>query len=990
MTRQIVWKEAREQGAVLLALVGLGAGLMAATAILGGTTGAAEGLTFRTVNYTGRVLLVMLVMTAGIVAGGSLFAGEREQGTFTFLDHLPVSRWRVWWRKVLAGAVLAGGASLALLLAAGLAGQLGGTSERVLVGWALAVLVLTAVGFGWGVFGSTRADSSLGACGLGLAGALAAAALAGPVFLLVWAVGRDFLTQVVGFSRGDDGGVFGLTLIWMLVFVPLPLAALLYAAPDRSRRLAEQGIRPVAGAGFNLPLPRRPRVRGRVKPGRLGWLLWRQLRGPVAVHAAVALAVGFLCVPWTDQWPAAFLWPAATLVLGVMIGVASVSDEHRGGAGRFWTERRLPVGSLWWAKAAAGLAVTVGLTVVALLPPVLTAIGRSPQYAPSTLAALFRSGLFATGFPQVAFVLWAAVSGFAFGHLSGLLFPKGIVAGAVGLMLGGTFAAAWGPSFLAGGFHGWMAFVPPAVALVTARRVAWAWAADQIGRRRYLLRLAGGTLAALLTVAAGLGWRAVGEVTTEPDQTAHLKFRDALPTFDETQAGRDIRRALGKWQEVRPDVRDAQPDKPFARSVQVGPLPMGAPPQPAEATTTVRQVEEALAGGWPTDRPDLDRWMDDAFATNWDEPLFALPTKPTGVLEDPNEYTSLGIPLKYIPVLQRLGPAFLGRGLQLQRRGDPTDFVRRFQAWLAACRTARHHTLPVVELIANSLEWNAYRALDRWLEKLDGHPELVQQALDVVRKHHAADVLTPDSALMAEQVVYQNMIDAPGTWLPNLLERIRSSRPWDDVVPVRAGPLAETEANVMAFAWAVPWERERLRRVAAVGNVPEWWYLRDRYVVGVPGLMQGLHRYRAGYLMTNKQKEKRYLAARGAAEVVLQLRLHRLTAGEYPRSLAELPGPLPADPYTGRPFGYRRLAEPGEVTLPAWLLPANPGEQTDPRFDGTRSVPLAAGRAVVWSVGPDERDQDGVSMAAGDGRGGDLIFVVPDPPATSAGRPPER
>src|SRR5205085_1143389 len=67
----------------------------------------------------GRMLALMLVVTAGMVCGGALFAAEKEAGTMSFLEALPVGRWEMWRAKLVAGLVLAALEVTALLGVAG-------------------------------------------------------------------------------------------------------------------------------------------------------------------------------------------------------------------------------------------------------------------------------------------------------------------------------------------------------------------------------------------------------------------------------------------------------------------------------------------------------------------------------------------------------------------------------------------------------------------------------------------------------------------------------------------------------------------------------------------------------------------------------------------------------------------------------------------------------------------------------------------------------
>ena len=112
--RAVVWKEFREQWVIALTLVVLGGGLLVGTAALAEppTAGAAATDLIRSLGL-GRMATLMLVVTAGTVCGGALFAAEREAGTLTFLEVLPAARGDVWRAKVVAGAALALGYGVA-------------------------------------------------------------------------------------------------------------------------------------------------------------------------------------------------------------------------------------------------------------------------------------------------------------------------------------------------------------------------------------------------------------------------------------------------------------------------------------------------------------------------------------------------------------------------------------------------------------------------------------------------------------------------------------------------------------------------------------------------------------------------------------------------------------------------------------------------------------------------------------------------------------
>jgi hypothetical protein len=136
--RAVVWKEVREQGLIAVMLAVLGGGLLVAAAAFADPPSKSAPVTdvFASLG-AGRLLVLMLVVTAGMVCGGALFAAEREAGTMSFLDTLPTHRWALWRAKIAAGIVL-GAAVVSVLLGAAALLDLGdGPFLRRLVVYAL-------------------------------------------------------------------------------------------------------------------------------------------------------------------------------------------------------------------------------------------------------------------------------------------------------------------------------------------------------------------------------------------------------------------------------------------------------------------------------------------------------------------------------------------------------------------------------------------------------------------------------------------------------------------------------------------------------------------------------------------------------------------------------------------------------------------------------------------------------------------------------------
>ncbi|OWK46734.1 ABC transporter permease [Fimbriiglobus ruber] len=1042
MTRALVWKELREQGAVLVALVVMGCAVLSAAAVLLDPTTDDAGFSLRSMIVAGRLGWIMLTMTAGVVAGGTLFAGEREAGTFLFLDLLPVSRWRVWWRKVAIGIVLTGMATAVLFATAAVAGIFG--ARDGLAAWGLLGCVLAGLAFGWGVMGSVSARSSLEACALAVGFGLAA----GVFVFFGWAIVAQVAVET-GLAQsirrsvgGNESMAIMLAGTFTLLVIPLPLAGWVYTAPDRNRHLAKLGVRfpgPNAGGALSL-LPSFGWLSGL---RRLVWLVVRQNRVPALVLCAAGLLAGIFLTPATGEGVALYLWPALSLLAGVLVAVIGVSDEQSNIAVRFWGERRMPVGRLWSVKILAGLAI-LSCVLVALAFPAFIAIffvPRENRHYGNALAVVFGSGILNTfRFPWVSYLFVWPVYGFAFGHLSALLFRKGIVAGMVALMTAGTFAALWVPSLLSGGLHLWQVFAPPALVLLTARLLTWPWATDRIGTRAPLARVAVGVTLALLALGLGIGYRAV-EVPDVPGAEDDIAFAQTLPSLEDEQLGRDLKRAAGDFMNVPAAVRTERVTQPFvearaARTVMEdlahAPIymipPLAEPVHPANRGRMgqdpgqpyyLDQLTAAIATtGWPADRPDLDKWMAGMFTVHWDDALKDFPTKPIGVFENPNEL-SFSYQWRPTDALRMMTPVYLGRGLQRQSQGDQAAFPATLETWLAVLRTAQNKTLAPVVQTAWQSELLTHDATDRWLEHLDGRPDLLQKALRLYLAHEQQDPYDPKTEKLAHEVVTRYAVVAPSRWMPQHLEQLRLFG-WfsPTIINTNPSPPSDAEASLVGFAWTIPWERERLwRSVGIAGLVPPGVRYDHGYLDGAPGWESIATLWNPSF---GGIWRANLLTSRRAMILKLALRLHEAENGTLPPDLSKLvPKYLPAvplDPMDGKPLRYRvsrgeqltRVDEQGltyspiPVPDPDFVGPPEelaggsgppiegpPGMPGGPPIvfrptviDSAHRIDVPAGRGLVWSVGPDRVDNDAyvVMTVRQSSRiiDGDIAFIVPE------------
>jgi hypothetical protein len=1019
VVRALLWKEWREQAAIVVALLALGGGVIAAAVQFGGVVTDAGPFEFRGYGESGRLAFLMLALTAGTVIGGALFAGEHEAETAGVLEALPATRLRLWRGKVAAGYILAAAAG-AVLIAEGLALGAAGPGKAA-APWATWVGVLTLAAFGWGTFGSVICRSTLAACGTGLF----TATFAGCGFLVVAKLITELVIRpIVTLPRGDMELELLVTAFFLMV-APLGLSAAIYAAPDRARRDSE--LTPGAVGTTRQVVRETGRRRSGLGVRALMWLLYRQYFAPAIILGGLALMFGSVLL--ADSAPMLVGWPAATLFFGVLVGVTGWADEQGKRASVFWGERRLPVGRLWLAKVVWGLGLSVGLAVLYLLPSLIRELISDGHGGAPVVVAAFRSGLLAgdeglwTGRPAnptnfLYFVLIWPVYGFAAGHLAGLLFRKAIVAAGVGVLAGGTLAALWLPSFFGGGLHHWQLWPVPLTALLTTLLLIRSWSGDRLAVQnpvpaiiaglilipgftaigaaagywwpeipdtdrfldfflRWLLRL-GFVLAILYEVrrifaghgygsrrpmialvtgiaiifgltAAGLA-RRISEVPVIPEADDDLKFAATIPSYEDNEAGREILGAIGQFNSV---------DQVTLNKALVHPLFNDDPAFNGYGVNGAVQTYRSRLPlfpkyGWPTDgQSDLDNWLDAVFKDGWDKPLFEAAQKPLGVVSDPTTLTFMS-PVTAVQPLREMAAAMLARGLQLQARGDPAAFVRYLDATLALARNSRNKAIWLFVATGRSIEFLATTALDRWLERLNGRPDLLRQALAVLARHEATVPTDPAEVWLAERTLVRSAVSAPSAWadkyLAGIIEHVFRRPRGGDAAKTRA----ELEASLLGFCWTVPWEKERLRRVVGLGNDPHRSREVEDLTTGAPGLF-------VMHVPSATVDEPRLAAARRAAILRAALRLFQAETGRPAGTLDELVArryvpAVPADPFDGRPFRYRVSA--GEKVQMEFLPPSatvpdvgGPDAPDFPLIGLKQELRMTASRAHILELG---------------------------------------
>lgn len=925
MTLALVWKEYRAQRAVWLFLT-----LIAVTALTSLRPLLASG--------TGREEMLLGIVLAvawgyGMVCGALLLGLEREDDTQTFLDMLPGSRRRLWRGKLVVGVglVLLQSAALAgLTLVVGLRDQHGEVAAALLT-----LPCVGLLGLAWGLLAGTFAPNVLQAVVLAGVGQLAASAVALPLVVLPVGALRTFLEQAPNAGFAWPELLAGTALLTGTALVG---SRLVFARDDRLRMRAGR-IDPAnekAGAGW----------------GVLCWLAWQQARGLAYVVAVVATLAGVLTATLN-----VLLWPALGALIGIVCGTTVFADEQDGGAYRFLGDQRYSLTRIWIVKTGVRALITAGAVLLMLLAVVLltflTRLDLDRELATTQQFPLFPrffpgAMLLAAGGPVLFVTLWAAV-GFAIGQFCGLICRRPLLALVIALAVGMPAVALWLPSLEMGGLHVWQVAIVPVLLLIATWRLMPAWAAGRLGAGRTVATVAATIGAALVGTAACLGYR-VAEIPPAADAPDLEGFVAGLPTPEENEGARLIRAALVRMQNVQQAVREAT--RP----------PVDVPPPSArdrEPSVRERLGNVVVDRGWPANDPELSALVDRLFADDWPRDLAAAVDLPPGVLLDPRVLT-LDSALPELEAASEAGRLLAVRGLQRQAASDPAEFVRALHTILPLTRTLRDRPLLIGVLVSWRMEEHSLTALERWLERLDGQPELLRKVLADLRQHESAGVADAEAVRRVELLVALNTVDDPEAFLA-----------LGDVPAV--GSARRSEANLLAFALRMPWERARVLRLL------DQLYSADRQHALAAREMAPLAFRHLGSLTDILSRNSRLAVQQARVRTRLlfvALRLYEAEHGQLPASLdALVPQYLPAvpaDPFDGAPFRYR-VSRGERLDWPA----AEFGMEAYHR--SPREVPK--GQGILWCVGPDGRDDGGKRQAdwPRDPQVSetDLIFLVP-------------
>ncbi len=1009
MIRVLLWKEYHEHRLVwlMLALVGL--------ALLVGVQSAAQlfgvGTAARDQGMVPETTALAIAWVYGLVCGGMMLAGERENGTLLFLDTLPVRRLSIWLIKAFVGvgfvvalaAVLAGGMSYEVVQQQGQPHDVG----LLLLGISVGGLF----GLAWGLFLSAYCHYVLNAVFLGFVAQIAASLLIFPLAALAFLFFKNPMRHEPT-SEALLEGPFSLAAFAVLHILPIVGSAWVFTRQDSGR--------------LRTKPQREPKAKVRVGQGWLAllWLAARQSRW-LALGVVLLSLIAAILMPSLGL----IVWPVVTSLVAVLCGVTVFLDEQRQGSYRFLGEQRLPLTRVWLVKVGVRLALVLLSLFIVAAPSVLMrawTMMNNPNYPYQDQDLSFVERVLKVEVldlrPAWVFVLLWPAYGFSIGHLNGLMFRKALVALVIALMQCGMIAVLWLPSVVVGGLHFWQVGVIPLVFLAVAWSMMRPWTADRLLSQRPLVTGIAVYLLSGLWLAGSL-WYRVEEVSDVPQQYEARydldTFVKSLPKIEEDRAGQLIRRSLAHVSELNRELGQRKPSRPIL------------PPRPVEEPLLdmhlnyYDQMMVVTSHGWPGGRPELAGWLDAWFADDsWLQSLAEAAQLPLGVVQSPRDM-DIGPLGKHNQEVNTIAHLLVARGLQQQAAGKPEVFVEYLNIGLNLSRNLRHKSPPDQVSTGQQIEEVLFTGLDHWLEQFNGRPELLKQVNDILRRHQAETPVNPLETAQAEYLVRLNSFNRLSEIAPNY-----NSHRSDSLGAFNL----KTERELLQLVLQVPWERARMLRFLHLGQLNL-----SPAPVQVPRMLKPLVQY---YYSIPLQyvKNPRAQCNSVARQLRVALRQYQIENGKPADQLAQLvPNYLPAiplDPYDGQPFRYRLSrgefikwplpdaaadalpgeggAAPGlpEIPVPGMIQPqpAAGGEKGLPEggfgIPGEPPIPIIsvlrrwipAGQGILWSVGEDRINngghrQEGVEwFSAPGGMGGpvpapasalggtDLIFLVPPPP----------
>jgi hypothetical protein len=842
------------------------------------------------------VAALLWAVLYAFAVGAAAFAGERESNALGFLDALPVGRPTLWLGK--ATFAFASTFGLALLLA--------GLAEL-------------------GIGARLPAASNRHAFALGLFGPLLFEAVA---WGLLWSsISKNPL--VAGGMAVVSVAMVGMLSTWAIRFTDLPVSSD-YLSPWMIpiRMLVATAALAVSGLAI-VPRPSRAwSIGGWDAPGRpgpievrasstgrsLAWQTWREgwTTGLFVALVGLTIPAGIVLAGTRGESTIfSTIFVLLAIMASLVAGVSVFGAENASGGRRFLAHHGVASGTVWRWKLlvwGAGMASFLGLLLLTL------ALLGSRFGDPAVTAA--------EGSERLLLVVVGVSNAFAVGILCGMVIFRRVTAALVGVLLLIALVPLQLGLVLRAMVPTWTLLLTPSILFAISRAWSDDWLLERQGARPWV------KLACLIAVPFGLlgvsyvSYRAFGVPDVGPVVAPNSSSAEIIPA--EQDAAEVDRRAI---QLIRAE-KDFFNDQNGRTSAPLeGVIEAGWDPKQTEVVHYWEMNREAI---------DLARKASAMPRARYDPP--GSSPNSTG------EPTARGLGL--------LAQLLALDTRERQSRRDPAgawdDILAQFR--MANQLGSNTPTLARMNL-AIFVHHRAVGLAFDWLGDARQAPEMTRRALADLKALPPLPDLT--ECVRVESSIVERTLNLSEGDLADLL------------LPGSGGEKPST-LGLLFFARVVapPWERERARRVCRrlladsipVAAVEPWRRDPTAYPMDQP-----ISAFQSSQLARMVLPSFRVAVDRLDGETVGRRALDQAVAlvawklghgGDYPRTLQalvpEILDRLPIDPYSGRAFDYIRSE--GQLVLP----PIYHELGSPPRFRPTRP-----GQPLLYSVGPDRRDDGG-------------------------------
>jgi ABC-type transport system involved in multi-copper enzyme maturation permease subunit len=405
MMRVLLWKEYREHRLIWLAMAALSGIVLLALFELLDPPGAIPRQSDKReiIAGVGGSLLIIY----GFICGSIMLAGEYESGTVRFLDSLTGSRSRVWWVKTLVGTGLVLSQALCVCSLMFVLGA--GIDTLPAMAWVGILTAMCLGAFAWGMLGSSLCRTVLTAAVV----AFLLCFILGPLVVLLEARVSFFIIP----SDGSLDDIHRVVCLLIPTVVAAVVSGMAFCRVDLDQRTSR-----VRSARRRDWIPWFQSWRA------LFWLTFLQGRWVWLALIIVSFILG-LMVPFNLN--STVVWPAATMVIGVLCGIGVFAGELASGSYRFLGAQRFPAGRVWLVKSCSWLAVATVAALFSLcafyLRLALSSDSEQHNWHEVLKATVVIRQLVPTGLYLTSWL----IGGFCVGQFFTLVWRKSIVAGDV-------------------------------------------------------------------------------------------------------------------------------------------------------------------------------------------------------------------------------------------------------------------------------------------------------------------------------------------------------------------------------------------------------------------------------------------------------------------------------------------------------------------------------------------------------------------------------